>query len=454
MKSRVTTIIFLLFIVFASQAQMRKWTLQECVEYAVENNLTVEQFELDLENAKLDQSDALGNILPDLNGSVSASSNTGFTIVSTTNAPAGTAGNSTTFNMNGGISTNVDIFRGLRNIKQLQRAKLNAIASQYRVDNLKDDIKLNVANAYLQVLSSKEQLKVFRAQYAVTEQDLKRTKELVESGVLPRGDLLEIEATAANQEQQIVNGEGAVLISRVSLAQLLQITDYENFDIADEEFQIPPSDILKNSAKVIFDKALTFRNDIKFSESNVEIAEKDVEIAKGAYFPTLSGFFQYGTRYSDATELPDGSGGTYKPSFNDQLWIFDGISFGATLNVPIFNGWSAKNNVKRSKIDLEKAKLQLEQDKLDLESNIQQAYVDVSTFEKAYEAAVKTLEARRLAYDYAKERYDVGLMNAFDFSQAQARVDNAEADVIRTKYDYIFRLKILEFYFGIPISLN
>ena len=454
MKSRITTIIFLLCIVFTSQAQMRKWTLQECVEYAVENNLTVEQFELDLENAKLDQSDALGNILPNLNGSLTASSNTGFTIVSTTNAPAGTAGNSTTFNMNGGISTNVDIFRGLRNIKQLQRSKLNAIASQYRVDNLKDDIKLNVANAYLQVLSSKEQLKVFKAQYAVTEQDLKRTKELVGSGVLPRGDLLEIEATAANQEQQIVNGEGAVLISRVSLAQLLQITDYENFDIADEEFQIPPSDILKNSAKVIFDKALTFRNDIKFSESSVEIAKKDVEIAKGAYFPTLSGFFQYGTRYSDATELPDGSGSTYKPSFNDQLWIFDGISFGATLNVPIFNGWSAKNNVKRSKIDLEKAKLQLEQNKLDLESNIQQAYVDVSTFEKAYEAAVKTLEARRLAYDYAKERYDVGLMNAFDFSQAQARVDNAEADVIRTKYDYIFRLKILEFYFGIPISLN
>jgi outer membrane protein len=108
----------------------------------------------------------------------------------------------------------------------------------------------------------------------------------------------------------------------------------------------------------------------------------------------------------------------------------------------------------RSKIGLEKAKLQLEQDKLDLENTIQQAYVDVNTFEKAYEAAEKTLEARRLSYEYAKERYDVGLMNAFEYSQAQARVENAQADVIRTKYDYIFRLKILEFYFGLPISLN
>jgi outer membrane protein len=124
------------------------------------------------------------------------------------------------------------------------------------------------------------------------------------------------------------------------------------------------------------------------------------------------------------------------------------------ISVPIFNGFSTKNNIKRSKISLEKAKLQFEQDKLDLESNIQQAYVDVTSFFKAYEAAEKTLEARRLAYQYSKERFDVGLMNAFNFSQAQSRVDNAEADVIRTKYNYIFRLKILEFYFGIPISLN
>ena len=452
MKNSIT-IILLLFTVTLSTAQMRKWTLEECVTYAVENNLTIEQFELDLENAKIDKSDALGNLLPNLNASSSASKNVGFTIVNTSNIPV--LGNQSTFNVSGQVSSNVTLFNGLRNFKQLQRAKLNAIANQYRLDNLKDDIRLNVANAYLQVLSGKEQLKTFKAQYAVTEQDLKRTKELVESGVLPKGDLLEIEATAANQEQQIVNGEGNVLIARVNLAQLLQITDYENFDIADEEFEIPPSDILKNSPKVIFDKALSFRNDIKLSQSNVELAEQDLKIAKGAYYPTITGFFQYNTRYSDATEpLPDGNSGEFTPNFTQQLWIFDGISFGAQLNIPIFNGWSTRNNVNRSKITLEKAKLQFEQDKLDLENTIQQRYVDVSTFEKAYVAALKTLEARTLAYDYAKERYDNGLMNAFDFSQAQARVDNARADVIRTKYDYIFRLKILEFYFGLPIALN
>lgn len=449
MKNSIT-ILLLLFAVSLSNAQMRKWTLEECVTYAVEHNITIEQYELDLENAKVDKSDALGNLLPSLNGQMSASSNTGFSINPTNNLPT----NSTAFNVNAGLSSNVTLFDGLRNIHQLNRAKMNAISNQYRLDNLKDDIRLNVANAYLMVLSSKEQLKTFKAQYAITEQDLKKTKELVESGVLPRGDLLEIEATAANQQQQIVNGEGSVLIARVNLAQLLQITDYENFDIAEEEFAIPPSDILKNSPKVIFDKALTFRNDIKFSKSNVDLAEQDLKIAKGAYLPTLGAFFQYGSRYSDVTQIPDGNGGVYTPNFTDQMWIFDGISYGAQLNVPIFNGWSTRNNVKRSKISLEKAKLQFEQTKLDLENSIQQAYVDVGTFEKAYEAALKTLEARTLAYDYAKERYDNGLMNAFDFGQAQARVDNARADVIRTKYDYIFRLKILEFYFGLPIALN
>lgn len=445
MKNKLT-IILLLFAMVTTSAQMRKWTLQECVEYAVENNLTIEQFELDLENAKIDKSDALGALLPALNGDSQLTASTGLSFNPTTQEPV----NTTILNFSGNLTSTLTLFDGLRNYNRLNRAKLNAIASQYRLDDLKDDIRLNVANAYLQVLSNKEQLKTFRAQYAVTEQDLKRTKELVESGVVPRGDLLEIEATAANQEQQIVNGESLVLISRVNLAQLLQITDYENFDIADDTFAIPPSDILKNSAKVIFDKALTFRNDIKFSQANVELAEKDLKIAKGANYPTLGAFFNYNTRYSDQNFQPDGA----VIPFTDQLYIFDGISYGINMNIPIFNGWSTRNNVKRSKISLESAKLQLQQDKLDLETNIQQAYVDVTTFFKAYEAAEKTLEARRLAYDYAKERFNVGLMNAFDFSQAQSRVDNAEADVIRTKYDYIFRLKILEFYFGIPISLN
>ncbi len=446
MKLKLTIILFCA-VIFHTQAQLKRWTLEECVIYAVENNLTVQQFELDLENARIDKSDAVGNLLPSLNGQLNVQQNTGLSFDPTNNNPV----NVTQFTSTGSVTSVLNVFNGLRNYHRLNRAKLNAIASQYRLDDLVDDIRLNVANSYLQVLSNKESLKTIEAQLEVTKRDLERTKELVESGVVPRGDLLEIEATAANQEQQVVNGKSLVIISLINLAQLLQITDYENFDIADEDYEVPPSDVLRNSPTAIFAKAMTFRNDIKFSEANVELAERDLKIAKGANYPTLSAFINYNTRYSD--QFLDPVTGELIP-FKDQLWINDGIAFGGQIDVPVFNGNSTRNSVKRARIDLKKAELQFEQDKLDLENTINQAYVDVESFGKAYEAAEKTLEARQTALEYAKERYDVGLMNAFDYGQAQARLDDAAADVIRTKYEYIFRIKILEFYFGLPITLN
>lgn len=450
MNFKQIAVLLLLFTMGSISAQQKKWTLLECVEYAVENNLTVEQYELDLLSAHIDKSDALGDMLPNLNGSMSTSGNTGLSFDPTTQEPVTT----TIMTASGGLSSSVTLFDGLRNIHRLNRAKLNALSNQYRLDDLKDDISLNVANSYLQILSNKETLKVFNARYAVTEQDLKRTKELVDAGVLPSGDLLEIEATAANLEQQIVNTENQVLISRINLAQLLQITDYEKFDVVDVDFEIPPSDILNNSPKEIFAKALTFRNDIKFSQSNIDLAIEDLKISKGALLPTLGGFFNYNTRFSNQERFDNITGQLFRESFGDQLWMNDGISYGLQMNIPIFNGFSVKNNIKRSQINVERAKLQLEQEKLGLETNINQAYVDVKSFSKAYEAAQKTLAARRLAFNYSKERYDVGLMNAFDFSQAQSRVDDAAAELVRTKYDYMFRIKVLEFYFGVTLDLE
>ncbi|WP_324023765.1 TolC family protein [Maribacter sp. BPC-D8] len=446
MKVKITGLL-LIFSVVLGMAQQKRWTLEECVYYAVENNLTVKQYELDLENAALDKSDAIGALLPSLNSSISASANTGLALDPTTNNLV----SATIFSASGSMTSSVTLFDGLQNYNRIERAKLTAISSQYRLEDGKDDIKLSVANAYLNVLANKESLKVFKAQLVITEQDLKRTKDLVDSGVLPSGDLLQIEATAATQEQQMINAQNLILISKISLAQLMSISDYENFDIAEEEFDIPPSDILNNSAKVIFDKALTFRNDIQFALTGVELAEKDLEIAKGAKYPSVGAFINYNTRYSDQNNDP--FTGEAIP-FKDQLYINDGISYGAQMNIPIFNGWSVRNNIKRSQISIDIAQIEFERTKLQLETDVNQAYVNVTNFFKAFQAAEKTLEARTLAYQYSKERYDVGLMNAFEFSQSQSLVDNAEADLIRSKYDYIFRLKILEFYFGIPISLE
>jgi outer membrane protein len=437
MKAKLLIIIALLTGVL-STAQSKKWTLKECIDYALENNIDIKQFELDLENSEIDKLDAIGNFLPNLSGSSTFSSNTGLS----QNPTTGILENITQSTLSAGLNSNVVLFDGLRNIKQLNRAKMSRLAAQYQLDNMKDDISLNVANNYLQILFNRENLAVAKAQFEVTDQDLKRTKELVESGVVARGDLLEIEATIATQEQQIVNAENALRLSKIALAQLLLIEDYENFDVSDEDFMIPPTTITENTPRTIFEKAVSFRNDIKLSETNVELAKKDVEIARGAFYPTLAGFFNYNARYTDQIPSP----------VIEQFYTFDGISYGLQLNVPIFSRFSTRNNLNRQKIALERIELQLIKDKLSLENTVNQAWFDTKGSLKAYEAAEKTLISRKEAFLYAKERFSVGLMNSFDFSQAQSRLDNAEAELIRTKYDYIFKLKVLEFYFGIPLD--
>jgi outer membrane protein len=215
------------------------------------------------------------------------------------------------------------------------------------------------------------------------------------------------------------------------------------------------SAILMQDPKAILDKAKQTRTDLKIAQTNVQIAEKDIQIAKGAYEPSVQGFYGFNSRVSYADRIigVDSSG---KPLFSAPLPFFNqfsdnkGQSFGVNLNIPILNGFSVRNNVARSKISLERSKNLLQQQELDLERIVFTAYTDTKGAQKTNEAAISSLEAREKAFNYAKERYEVGLMNVFDFNQAQTLFVNAQSEVLRTKYDYIFRTKILEFYFGIP----
>ncbi|MCB0398872.1 MAG: TolC family protein [Winogradskyella sp.] len=434
-------IVILLLFVALGQAQDKKWTLLECVNYALENNISIKQSQLNVELADLAKKDAIGNFLPSLNASASQNWNIGLSQDPVTF----NAVNATAKNLSGSIGSSVDIFRGLQNINTLRQAKINQLASQYQLDKMKDDTSLFVANAFLQILANREQLKVLQGQNSVTKENIKNTQELVDAGVLPQGDLLEINATDATQEQQIINAENALFLSKLSLAQLLQIKDYMSFDVVDVDYGLVPQDVLNKTPQEIFEKAKDELNDIKIARTNTEIAEYDVKIAKGAQLPSLTGSYRFGSNYF-TSDLFD------TPSFETQLTDNKSHNFNIGLNIPIFNGFGLRNNVKRNKVNLERAKYQLEQAELDLESTVYQAYNDAKNSRKTYEAALKTEEARRLAYEYAKERYNVGLSNAFDFNQSRTAYENAQSDVIRTKYDYIFRVKILDFYFGLPIT--
>ncbi len=441
---RIIFIIILLFGVFVN-AQAKKWTLLECVNHALENNISIEQSQLDVNLADINKNQALSNFLPTLNANGSYNINTGANINPATNQFE----NNIFRSASGAINSGINIFSGLSNWKTLQRAKLNQVAAMYRLDKMKDDISLFVANSFLQILFNREQLKVLQAQNAVTKENIANTQELVDAGVLPQGDLLELKATDATQLQQIIAAENALFISKLGLAQTLQLEDYEIFDVSDEDYGLIADDVLNKQASEIVEKAKEEVNDVKIAQTNFELAEKDLELTRTNYFPTLSGFVGYNTRWA-STQINPFTGDDIP--FVDQLYLFDGTSVGLQLNVPIFNRFTTRNNVKRSKVEVERSKYLLEQAELDLESTVYTAYNDAKNSKKAYEAALQTEEARQLAFEYAKERYDVGLSNAFDFNQSRTAFENAQSDVIRTKYDYIFKLKVLEFYFGLPIT--
>lgn len=453
-KNNYLSLVFFLFASVVGTAQTKTWTLEECVKYAIENNISIKNTALDIKTAEINKKGAVGNFIPSLNANTSHSWNIGLNQDITT----GLLRNQTTQFTSVGGTLGVDIYKGLQNQNTLRRANLAIVASKYQLLKMQEDIALNVANAFLQILFNKENLKVQNEQLAISEKQLARSEELVKAGSIPRGDVLDIKANVATNKQNVITAENALLISKLSLAQLLQLKEFYDFDVVDNENIKDENNILAQPATAIYDKAKESRTELKIAKANLEVAQKDLAIAKGAFQPTVQGFYNYNTRiaYADRVGLDQNGNPVTKPAlpFWDQFRDNKGQAFGAQLSIPIFNGWSVKNNVERNKVNLEKSKIALEQQELDLQRNVYTAFTDAKGALKTHESAIVSLESRQEAFNYAKERYAVGMMNSFDFNQAQTLLTNAQSEVIRTKYDYIFKIKILEFYFGIPILKN
>lgn len=448
-KINYISIAFVFLIGFASQAQTKAWTLEECVKYAVKNNISIKNTELDTLSASIDKKGAFGSFLPSANLSASHSWNIGLNQDITT----GLLRNQTTQQTGVGANVGVDVYKGMQNQNTMRRANLSIVASKYKLLKMQEDIALNVANAFLQVLFNKENLKVQQEQLAINEKQYKRSDELVKAGSIPRGDLLDVKATVATNKQNVINAENALLISKLSLAQLLQLKEFWDFDVIDDTNINDENNIMSVKPIDIYAKAKESRTELKIAKTNLEIAEKDVAIAKGAFQPTLTAFYGFNSRvsYADTFNAQTGQTQPADPPL-EQLNDNKGQNFGLQLNVPVFNGWSVRNNVDRNKVALEKSKIALEKEDLDLQRNVYTAFTDAKGAMNAHESSIVALESRVEAYNYAKEKYAVGLMNSFDFNQSQTLLTNAQSEVIRTKYDYIFKIKILEFYFGIPID--
>jgi outer membrane protein len=458
-------------IALSLTSQTKKYTLEDCVALALEKNISIKQSELEMDNAEIDKADAIGNFLPRFNVQSQHIWNNGLS----QNITNGLIENLTTQFSSFGGNIGLTVFNGRQNINQLSRANLNLLARQYQLEDMKDDVSLFVANAYLQVLFSRELEQVQGYQLELAQQELARIQLSIEAGILTAAELFEIEANIAAQEQAVVQAENNYRLAKISLAQLLLITDYENFDLAEEEFDIPFSNVLEQTPKAIYEKAVTQRNDIKLGLTNLAIAEKDIDLAKGTRMPTLTAFYNYNTRISYSDRFIETGNFIQTPigivqdngalvvsqfperevagplSFGTQFGQNDGHSFGLSLNIPVFNGFATQNNIKRRKVNLNRIENQLAQTKLDLENTINQAFNDAKGAYKFYDASDKTLRAREQAFEIAKQRFEAGVMNSFDYVQARQRYQIAASDIIRAKFDYIFKLKVLEFYFGLEL---
>lgn len=458
-------------------SQVANWDLEQCVRYALEHNLKVEQSELDKERALIGVSMAKGNFMP----SVSASANHSWTVGLNQNITTGMLQNQTTQFTAAGVDVGVDVFKGLQNQKQLAKSRLQYLSSLYQSQKMKDDIALNVVNGYLQILFNKELVRVNRSQLDYQEGQEVRVGELVEAGVVPSGDLLDVKATVAQAVQQLIASENALNLSKLALAQLLQLSDYSSFDVADYPLDSFFSEVLGVGVEDVVARALQSQMDVKIAQTQVDIAERDLQLSKTAYAPSVRAFYSLATR---AAYMDQVSGYEINPaqptqvigvvegtnqnvvsanmmpivSGADGLWKqFDtnmGHSFGLGVSIPIFNGFSVRNTVKLNKLQVAYSQKERDLAVLNLEQTVYAAYSDTQSARKTYEAAEVTLEARTLSLAYARERYEVGLMQVFEFNQVQNLELVAQSDLLKAKYDYLFKIKILEYYFGVPLFEN
>lgn len=456
-----------------------EWTLQKCIDYAFQHNIQIKQGELSIDLSEANRTQSLAGTLPSLNASGSHGYNWGQTIDPFTNQFATERIQSNSFGFNAGLN----IFNGFQQMNSIKQNNLLLEASKQDQEKLKNDVALNVANAFLNVLFNQELLKIAQSNLESSTQQTDRLRKLVDAGVSAKGNLYDLEAQYAADESALIQAENNLILANLSLTQLLQMSSEEadNFKVAEPNLnELGQTELVSNSSLVV-STALNNFPEVKSAEINVMSAEKGLDIARGGMSPNLSARFSYGTGYSGANRLvtaadtvgpfPIGQvAGTNETvfslgsqtiptdyetkSFSDQLQDNVNRSLFFTLSIPIFNGLNARTSVQRAKISMENAKLNLESTKNTLTQNVERAHADARAAYRSFLASERSVEAAQESMKYATIRYEEGVINTVDYTAARVRQDNARADLIRNKYQYLFRAKVVDFYLGKAITFR
>lgn len=464
--------LFICINLAAAFAQNSNWNLQQCIDYALKTNIQLKQAELNekLSKANLLQSEAA--VLPSLNAGASHTYNSGRTIDRFTN----TFADNTVLSQSFFVSAGLNLFNGFQQYNTIRQNQLNVMAAKFDVDKARNDLALNVAGSYLQILFNAELVEIAKRQTALTTKQVERNEKLYEAGSIAKGNLLDIKAQLSSEELNVATAQNQLDLAYLNLIQLMNLDSVKTFQIQKPELTMPAEVVIANNADQIYTQALGNMPEIKSGEIRLRSAEKSISIARGNWSPTLSLNASYGTGFSGLAKEVTGVnfGGfdtigatttaipvlapriipTFRDkSFGDQFTDNINKTLGFQLNFPIFNGLQTHTAIARAKINRENAELNLEQTKLQLRKSIQQAYADASAALKKYYATSKTLEATSESFKYSEQRFNVGALNVLDYNTAKTRITKAESDLLQAKYDFIFRTKILDFYQGKALTL-
>lgn len=437
MKKSKLLLLVLSFVVGGTQAQT--WSLQKCIEYALENNLTIKQSQLNVSLSEGNLTQSKYDILPNLNASASQSYNFGKTINTITNTYVNQQVSSNVFNLN----TSVTLFNGLQKINTYQQNKYDLEAEKNNLEKIRNDIALTVINYYLNALYNEDLLNVSKAQLLLSEEQLSRALKNAEVGNLTEGDVLQIKSQVATDELNVTNAQNQLDIAKLNLIQLLDRDPAEKFEVERPQNLDMVGSINTNySLQQVYSQAIQTLPDVKLMEFRSKAAQKGLSAARGGLFPRLTLGAGIGTDYTDINPV----------SFNRQIDNNLGKYASFSLNVPIFNGFSARTNVKRAKINSVNAEINEQLAKNTLSKIIAQAIADLKAAGKKYESTFNSYESLKEAFKYNQQKFDVGLINSVDYNLSKNNLSKAEIDLLQARYDLIFKGKILDFYMGKSLS--
>lgn len=428
----------------------KKWSLRECVDYATEHNLQVIQNEYSKQVQDLNLKIAKKNYLP------SVSANVGNTVsFGQTSFGTGSLRNDR-FSNSANLGADILVFNYGRLEKTVRKTEFDVEASQYDIETIKNDISLQIAQQYLTTLLNKEIVKISQAAVENAQKQYDRSKITTEVGTTAQTVLAEAEAGLAREKQNLKTAEINVGRSLFALAQLLQLQEYKDFDVEDVNIPDQLTPQLKEVDEVL---ATAYENQpqIKAAESRIRSAVAQTEINKTAFWPTVTASVGIGSFYNNLLNTNNTAGSSlfyvreqgffsqYKDNFGQQAAI--------SLNIPIFNKGITKLQIEQSRLNENIAKVTMQQQKQIIRENVQKAQFDVDANYEIYLSAVQAEKSTKLALDFADKSYAAGRSTIYDVNIARNNYANAQGSVAQAKYNYVFSLKLLNFYAGIPLSL-